>query len=97
MIQLNLYYGPAFSAITKKVKESLHFDKEITIKELLEYYNNRFGQKFNDLVWSKKEPRDFHDQLVIIINGQTYRGENFLNTLLKDGDDLSFLYVYFGG
>jgi len=59
--------------------------------------NYKYGDKFKGLIWDKVKKEEFHKQLVIILNGRTYRGENFLETPLKDGDDLSFLYVYFGG
>ncbi|MFX1277398.1 MAG: MoaD/ThiS family protein [Promethearchaeota archaeon] len=97
MIQLKLNYGPAFSNLTKKTKENINFDKELTIKALFEYFYNKYGEKFNELVWDKNDPNDFHKQLVIILNGQTFRDEKYLETPLKDGDDISFLYVYFGG
>ena len=97
MIQLKLHYGPAFSQLTKIVNEDLNFDNELTMKALLEYYQDKYGNKFKELVWSKKDPNDFHDQLVIILNGKTFRDEKYLETVLKDGDDLTFLYVYFGG
>jgi molybdopterin converting factor small subunit len=35
--------------------------------------------------------------LSIIINGRSYRYKNFLETPLKDGDDISFIYIFFGG
>jgi len=97
MIQLKLHYGPAFSSLMKKTIEDLKFDNEITMKALLEYFYHKYGEKFKELVWNKKNSNDFNDQLVIILNGNTYRDEQYLDTILKDGDDLSFLYVYFGG
>ena len=75
----------------------LNFDKQLNLSELFEYYYNKYGDKFRELIWDKTKKEEFHKQLVIILNGKTYRGKNFLETSLKDGDDLSFLYVYFGG
>ena len=97
MIHLKLHYGPAFSHLTKIANEVLKFEKQLNLSELLEYYYNKYGDKFKELIWDKAKKNKFHKQLVIILNGQTYRGSNFLETPLKDGDDLSFLYVYFGG
>ena len=95
MINLQLHYGPAFSELIKTNEEKLKFEKEIELKDLLEFYYNKYGDKFKKLIW--KAEGEYHDQLVIIINGNTYRDENFLKTPLKDGDDLYFLYIYFGG
>ena len=95
MIKLQLHYGPAFSEVVKKTEEILDFDKDIELQDLLEYYYAKYGDKFKNLIW--KSDGIYHDQLVIIINGNTYRDENFLKKSLKDGDDLYFLYIYFGG
>ena len=97
IINLKLHYGPAFTSLTKINNEVLKFDDALTLNELFDYFIKKYGDKFKDLIWDKKNKENFHDQLVIIINGKTYRDENFINTTLKDGDDLSFLYVYFGG
>jgi len=75
----------------------LNFKEELSLRELFEYYYDKYGDKFKELIWDKTKKDQFHKQLVIIINGKTYRGDNFLETPLKDNDDLSFLYVYFGG
>ncbi len=67
------------------------------IWELFEHFYGIYGEKFKDLLWDKTKEGEFHKQLVIIINGRTYRGDNYLQTQIKNGDDISFLYVYFGG
>ncbi|MGQ4874202.1 MAG: MoaD/ThiS family protein [Promethearchaeia archaeon] len=97
MITLHIHYGPAFSELTGKNEESLTFDSDIKLKKLLEYFYNKYGDKFRKLIWKNEDKLEYHEQLVIIINGKTYRDENFLETVLKDGDDLYFLYIYFGG
>ena len=97
MINLKLHYGPAFTPLTKTTDEVLNFEEQISLNQLFEYYYNKYGDKFKELIWDKTKKDKFHKQLVIILNGKTYRGPNFLETPLKDGDDLSFLYVYFGG
>lgn len=97
MIKLMVNYGPAFSEVVKKTKETLTFEREITLKELLQFYFDKYQDKFRYLIWKNEEKQEYHDQLSIIINGRTYRDENFLNTVLKDGDDLYFLFLYFGG
>jgi len=72
-------------------------EKELTLKELLEYFYKKYGEKFKELLWDKKNPNEFSSFLSIIINGKSYRHDKFLETLLKDGDDIAFLYLYFGG
>ena len=97
MSSIKLFFGPAFSPVTKKINDILNFDNEMELKDLLDYLYEKFGDKFKELVWDKNNEKEFHKQLVIIINGRTYRDDNFLETPLKDGDDISFIYEYFGG
>ncbi|MCK4779794.1 MAG: MoaD/ThiS family protein, partial [Candidatus Lokiarchaeota archaeon] len=70
---------------------------ELTLDELIEFFEQKYGNKFIDLIWEKGEKGNFHKLLSIIINGRSYRYDNFLDTMLKDGDQIVFIYVYFGG
>lgn len=97
MISLKLHYAPPFNMLIKTSNEILKFENELKLKELFEYYYEKYGDEFKDLLWSKQKPTEFSSFLSIIINGRSFRGENFIETLLKDGDDVSFLYLYFGG
>jgi len=97
MISLSLRFEPPFNEVTTKTNEIVKLEKELTLKELLEYFYKKYGEKFKELLWDKKNPREFSSFLSIIINGKSYRHDKFLETLLKDGDDIAFLYLYFGG
>ena len=93
-----MHYEPPFNTLIKKLDEILKVEKDnITLDELLDIFYEKYGNEFNELIWDKNKKDELHKQLVIIINGRTFRDENFLRTELKDGDDISFLYVYFGG
>ncbi|MFX0002789.1 MAG: MoaD/ThiS family protein [Candidatus Hodarchaeota archaeon] len=96
-MKLNLEFSPPFNEITKNLNEIIEFDKELTLNELIEFFGQRFGDKFTDLVWEKGEKGKFNKLLSIIINGRSYRHDKFLETKLKDGDQIVFIYVYFGG
>ena len=97
MISLKFRFEPPFNEITKGTNQIINFENELTINELLEFFKEHFGEKFYELLWDKKKRDEFSSFLSIIINGRSYRDENFLKTVLKDGDDISFLYLYFGG
>lgn len=83
--------------LTKTFNEILKFDKELNLIQLIEYLQEKYGEEFHELVWDKKKEGKLHKMLSIIINGRSYRYEGFLDTDLKDGDDLSFIYIFFGG
>ena len=96
-MNLKLEFSPPFNEVTKKLFETLEFDKEMTLNELIEFFGQKFGDKFTDLVWEKREKGKFNKLLSIIINGRSYQHDKFLETKLKDGDQIVFIYVYFGG
>ena len=97
MISLKLRWEPPFNEITRTTNEIIKIDNELTLEELFIFFYEKYGTKFKDLLWDKKNDGEFSSFLSIIINGRSYRDENFLKTLIKDGDDIAFLYLYFGG
>ena len=96
-MKLSLEFSPPFNEITKNLFETLEFDKELTLNELIEFFRQKFGDRFTDLVWEKGEKGKFNKLLSIIINGRSYQHDKFLETKLKDGDQIVFIFVYFGG
>ncbi len=96
-MKLNLEFSPPFNEVTKNLFEILEFDKELTLNELIAYFGQKYGNKFIDLIWEKGEKGNFSKLLSIIINGRSYRDDNFLETILRDEDQIVFIYVYFGG
>ena len=97
MISLKLRWEPPFNELTNTTNEIIKLEEELTLEELLAFFYEKYGTKFKELIWDKKNEEEFSSFLSIIINGRSYRGEYFLKTLIKDGDDIAFLYLYFGG
>jgi len=97
MISLNVHFEPPFNELTKELHKKIEFDKEITIRELLDHLYKNYGNKFKELIWDKNKKGVFSSFLSIIINGRSYRHDGFLQKMLKNGDDITFLYLYFGG
>ncbi len=96
-MKLNLEFSPPFNEITKNLFETIQFEKEITLGELIEFFGQKYGEKFVDLVWEKGKKGEFNKLLSIIINGRSYQHDKFLETRLTDGDQIVFIYIYFGG
>lgn len=94
---LYVNYGPPFDRYTKTTKEILEFAQEIQMDELLEILQQKYGDPFRENIWNKKDPSDFHERLSIIVNGRTFRDENFLKKELKDKDKIWLTHYFFGG
>jgi len=97
LISLSLSFEPPFNELTKSLHDQLIFETEITIRELLEYLEKEYGKEFYNLIWDKKKKGEFSSFLSIIVNGRSYRKDDFLDMKLKHNDDITFLYLYFGG
>ena len=97
MITLSLSFEPPFNELTKTLHRKIEFEKNITVRELLEHLRDEYGEQFYNLIWDKKKRGEFSSFLSIIINGRSYRDDNFLNLILEHEDDVTFLYLYFGG
>jgi molybdopterin converting factor small subunit len=83
--------------LTKKLREKIQLDEGSTLNDLLKKLYEIYGEEFKDLIWDKKDDKELNKLLSIIVNGKNYRDEKFLDTKLKENDDLTFLYIYFGG
>jgi hypothetical protein len=97
LISVSISFEPPFNELTETLHKKYDFEKQITIRELLEYLKNEYGEEFYNLIWDKKKKGEFSSFLSIIINGRSFRDDNFLNMKLKNEDDITFLYLYFGG
>ena len=96
-MKVNLEFSPPFNEVTKSLFETIEFDKELTLNELIDFFGKKYGSKFIDLIWENGETGNFNKLISIIINGRSYRHDKFLETNIKDGDQIVFIYVYFGG
>ncbi len=95
-MQLKLEFSPPFNEITKNLFQTFEFEEEITLSELIEFFGQKF-EGFRELIWEKGNKGEFSQFLSIIINGKSYQHDKFLETKLKDGDQIVFIYIYFGG
>ncbi|MHA2282825.1 MAG: MoaD/ThiS family protein [Promethearchaeota archaeon] len=96
-MKLHLEFSPPFNEVTNTLFEEFEFEKELSLADLINFFEQKYGEIFSDLVWEKGNKGVFSKFLSIIINGRSYQHDNFLETTLKDGDQIVFIYIYFGG
>jgi molybdopterin converting factor small subunit len=95
-MKLKLEFSPPFNEVTKTLFETFEFEEELTLSDLIEFFEKKF-EGFSELVWDKENKGEFSKFLSIIINGRSYQHDKFLETKLTDGDQIVFIYIYFGG
>ncbi|MFW9821286.1 MAG: MoaD/ThiS family protein [Candidatus Thorarchaeota archaeon] len=95
-MKLNLEFSPPFNEVTKNLFETFEFKEELTLSDLIKFFEQKY-EGFSELVWDKGNKSVFSKYLSIIINGRSYQHDKFLETKLKDGDQIVFIYIYFGG
>lgn len=96
-MKLHLEFSPPFNEVTRILNNTFEFEKNLTLAELIDFFGEKYGEKFTELVWEKGNKGVFSKYLSIIINGRSYQHDKFLETVLKDGDQIVFIYIYFGG
>ncbi|MHA1988199.1 MAG: MoaD/ThiS family protein [Promethearchaeota archaeon] len=96
-MKLHLEFSPPFNDVTKTLFETFQFEKDLSLADLIKFFEQKYGEAFSELVWEKGNKGVFSKFLSIIINGRSYQHDNFLETILKDGDQVVFIYIYFGG
>jgi len=96
-MKLHLEFSPPFNEVTKTLFETFQFEKDLSLADLINFFEQKYGETFSDLVWDKGNKEVFSKFLSIIINGRSYQHDNFLETILKDEDQIVFIYIYFGG
>ena len=89
MIEIRIYFFSVLSDITSKDEITLSIDNNPTVKKIIDRIILDFGKKFGDLIL--KNPNELNDYILIAKNGKDIRTLSNLDTLLQDGDELSFL------
>jgi hypothetical protein len=97
MITLRINYGPPFNEVTKKSKETLEVKEDLKMKELISLLEEKYGAEFTANIWDKKNPGELHERISIIINGRTFRGDNFLDRTFENDGKIWFTHYFFGG
>ncbi len=74
---------------------TLPIEENSTIKDVLNKLTEKFGAKFKKVIF--KSPETLNDFVIIGLNGKDIRLIEYLNTLLKQGDEITFLPAVAGG
>lgn len=94
-MKLTVRYFASLREIVKKKEDSLEFDKEVTVEELLRILSNKYGEKFKEYVYDGKEcPKK---NLQFLIDGKSITTLNNVKTKLSDGSQFVIIPPVGGG
>ncbi|TFG03065.1 MAG: MoaD/ThiS family protein [Promethearchaeota archaeon] len=80
---------------TGEVESILKIDEESSVKDLIEKLIIKYGEKFvSNFLTSQNELNKY---ILLILNDKDLRTLNGLDTLIMDGDEITFLPVIAGG
>lgn len=72
-------------------------EDRVTLKDALGELSQRYGEKFDDLVFEQQNS-GLKRSAMVLINGQSYMNlKDGLNAELKEGDEIQLLPVLAGG
>ncbi|MFX1364569.1 MAG: MoaD/ThiS family protein [Promethearchaeota archaeon] len=95
MINIKTSFFSLLEDIVGKKEISLTFNNELTIRDILVRLNSLLGRNFEKNLFNAKGK--LNKYIIIGINGKDIRKLDELDTMIKDGDEISFLPAIAGG
>lgn len=92
MIEVKIIYYTPFSGLTKKRNEEIAFDNEVNLENVLRYLSDSYGDTLGKYLFN--ENNKYNPKCLILVN-QTYTDK--LDTVIKDGDEISLVPPVAGG
>lgn len=91
-----MIFSDPFTTIMKRWNMEIILDKPITLRELILDLIKKNGEPLREILF-KENIEEMVEDLVLTINGIHFRFQGGLDTELKDGDRLNFMWNYYGG
>ncbi|MFX0100939.1 MAG: MoaD/ThiS family protein [Candidatus Hodarchaeota archaeon] len=94
MASLKVEFLSSLAKITDTKEITIDIGEKSTIKDLLENLKERFGKEFEGRFYTNGKLNSY---IIILLNGNDVRNAKFINTELKEGDNILFLPAIAGG
>ena len=95
MINIKVSFLSLLADVIGKTEIPLVIDANSTIKDVLSTLTLKFGSDFENVILST--PDNLSKYVILGLNGKDIRTFDNLNTILKEGDEISFLPAIAGG
>lgn len=95
MVKITISFLSLLVDITKKEKIVLSIEENSMIKDALNILFMKFGKDLKETILISSNI--LNKYIILGLNGKDIRSLNNLNTILKEGDEISFLPAIAGG
>jgi MoaD family protein len=95
MIDIKIAFLSLLADITGKDAIILSIDENSNIKDILKKLNLKFGKEFENTILNS--PDVLSKYIILILNGKDIRSFDGLDTIIHQGDEISFLPAIAGG
>jgi molybdopterin synthase sulfur carrier subunit len=94
-MKVKVKFFTSLREITGKKVDEIHLQNAITVEELLTLLSEKYGKKFREYIYNKKEK--VQDFLSFLVNGKNINVLQGFDTELKQGDTVAILPPVGGG
>ena len=94
MASIKVEFLSSLAKITDTKEITANIGEKYAVKDLLDDLKERFGKEFEDRFYTNKKLNSY---IIIMVNGDDVRNAQFIDTQLKDGDEVLFLPAIAGG
>ncbi|MHA2431026.1 MAG: MoaD/ThiS family protein [Promethearchaeota archaeon] len=95
MIDIKIAFLSLLADITGKDAIILSIDENSNIKDIIKKLNLKFGKEFENTILNS--PDVLSKYIILILNGKDIRSFDGLDTIIHQGDEISFLPAIAGG
>ncbi|MFX0106028.1 MAG: MoaD family protein [Candidatus Hodarchaeota archaeon] len=95
MINIKASFLSLLADVIGKEEVALSFDNTINVKDILMKLSLMFGKDFEENIFSAEG--ELSKYIILGLNGKDIRKFDGLNTIIEDGDIISFLPAIAGG
>ena len=95
MININIRFLSLLADYAGEEESNLKVDENSSINDIIKYLTSRYGNNFKSKILDSQNVLSKY--IIIILNDVDIRSFDGLDTLIKEGDELTFLPVIAGG
>ena len=97
LMRVTFKFGIVLSGLLGEKEEKIDLPNNVTLEEALRLISAKYGHLFNNDVFDEKGKIGLSFFIDILLNGRNITTLQGFNTILKEGDKVTFLPLVSGG